>query len=770
MATPSQPVGETISHYRILRKIGGGGMGVVYEAEDLRLGRHVALKFLPDDLAQDAQALERFRREARAASALNHPNICTIYEIDEVGGRAFIAMELLEGQTLSHLIAGKPLENEMVLDLGIQIADAFDTAHSKGIIHRDIKPANIFVTKLGQAKLLDFGLAKMIPRLSKVEAAGSTMSFEPHLTSPGTAFGTIAYMSPEQVRAGELDSRTDLFSFGAVLYEMATGTLAFRGESAGTTFNAILERQPISPVRLNPDVPRELERIINKALEKDSNLRYQHASDMRSDVQRLKRDLDVGQISAITAAASTLQHPKFFESLAVLPLVNAAGDPETEYLSDGISESIINLLSQLPKLRVIPRTTAFRYKGSETDLKMIGRDLNVRSVLTGMVIQRGDRLIVQTELVDVVNDAQLWGGQYNRKVEDVFELQEELARQISEKLRLRLTPEEEKRLAQRPTQNREAYHLFLKSTYYANKWTPEGFQRGIEYCRQAIEADPAYEQAYVALGYLYALMGAFDVVPATEALPRARAAALKALEINDDLSDAHAVLGFAKMVHDWDWKGAEAEFRRATELGPLLPGGHYAYSHWWLAQGLHREAVEEAKCALNLDPLSLPRNYHLGVVYFLGHDYDAAIEQLQKTSELDPSFAIAHNLLAVAYAARGMTRESIAEIEKWQTFSDRLYTRITLARIRAMMGNQAEAQDILREVEPLSKPPHFSRALWFAMIHALLGELDRAFEWLNRACETREPAVIYLIQFPDFERLHADARFSDLLRRIGLPL
>ena len=328
-------------------------------------------------------------------------------------------------------------------------------------------------------------------------------------------------------------------------------------------------------------------------------------------------------------------------------------------------------------------------------------------------------------------------------------MQEELARQISESLRLRLTPEEQKRLAKRPTQSREAYHLFLKSTYYANKWTPEGFQKGFEYCRLAIETDPVYAEAYAALGYLYSLMGAFDVMPAMEAFPRARAAALKALEIDDDLSDAHAVLGFVKLAYDWDWKNSQAEIRRAIELGPLLSDGHYVYSHWWLAKGLHKEALEEAKCALNLDQLSLPKNYHLGAVYFFGHEYDAAVEILKKTSELDPSFGIAHNLLAVTYAVKRMPREAVAEVESERAFSDQLYTRITLARINAMLGNTAEARVALSEVEQVSKPPYFSRALWFAMIHALLDGRDQAFEWLNRACEPREPALIYLRQIPD---------------------
>jgi len=785
-------IGQTISHYRILEQLGTGGMGVVYKAHDSRLDRPLALKLLTEKLAQQPLALERFRREARAASALNHPGICTIYDIGEEDGRAFIAMEFIDGETLRAHIHGKALPVEEILTLGIQIAEAVEAAHAEGIIHRDIKPANIFVTKRGQAKVLDFGLAKLVPKgIANSDEESGSQSSEP-TSIVGIISGTPSYMSPEQIRGDELDARTDIFSLGVVLYEMATGRQAFDGGTGGMIIEAVLTRTPIAPRSINPNIPLKLEAIIDKALHKQRDARYQNAAGMLADLRRLKRDIELGggsdEFGNASTAAFTVKLPtatstgkqksggprtervsKTIGSIAVLPFVNANRDPEHEYLSDGITGSLINNLASVPKLRVMAQSTVFRYRGREIDPQAVGRELNVRAVLTGRMMQSGGSLRIGAELVDVATGSRLWGAQFDRKSGDIFAIQDEISNEISEKLRLQLTGTEKKRLTRRHTEDPEAYQLYLKGRHHWNRWTEEGFYKAIEYFEQAIEKDPSYALAYIGVAESYVLLGWNSYLPPKDVFPKGKAAALSALKIDEELGEAHSPLAAVLWLYDWKWREAEKEFKRSLELSPAYPTGNHWNAEYVLTMGRNEEAIAKMRESQNLDPLSLIINSAIGWALYNGRRHDEAIAQLLKTVELDPNYPVTHWVLGLVYRKMGRYDLAIAEGEKSVRLSGGSpLLRAALAQSYGVAKRASEAKQILDELTELAKrkyvAPHF-----FAGIHIGLGENDRAIEYLEKSYEEHSHWLIYLHLDPSMDELRIDARFQDLLRRVGLP-
>jgi serine/threonine protein kinase/Flp pilus assembly protein TadD len=792
---PSSLEGKLVSHYRILEPIGRGGMGVVYKAEDLKLGRLVALKLLPDFLARDPQALRRFEREARAASALNHPNICTVYEIDEAAGVHFIAIELLEGETLKQRMARSRFPTTEILRIGIEISEALEAAHSAGIIHRDIKPSNVFLTRRGLVKVLDFGVAKRVgPELIEQSSNFSfslTSKFEADLTNTGTLIGTTAYMSPEQVNKQAVDTRTDLFSLGAVLYEMTTGQKPFPGTDLSSVIRAVQQQRPIPVEQLNPEARSGLNRIIDKTLQKDRLSRYQRAAELQVDLRALQVRLHARAARRrallvplaliavfavlltislrntrihewISGRPSTNNH-RTLKSLAVLPFENKTGNSDQDYFVDGMTEALIADLTRFNSLRVISSASSRQYKGTLKKLPEIAGELNIEAAVVGSVVRAGNRVRINAQLVDAMNDRTLWAGNYDHDLQDVLKLQNELATSIAQEIAGKFMVQDQSRMSGKAqTVKPEAYEAYLKGRYLAAKESGEAFEKAIEYFQKSIDLDPTYAEAYSGLGELYAFMAYTRRVHSTEAWLKSEALIAKSLELDPESSSAHALSGMIKLQFRCDRAGAEKELNRALELNPNDMHALDYHSYYLLEMGRTDEAIAEKKRVLEHDPVSVGTSAELGGVYYLtAGRVDEAIEQLQKSLELDPNFPPTLARLGQAYADKGEYDRAVIEF-KQAIAVDKIPNRVgKLGDVYARWGKKEESLEVVRELKGMSKQRYVSPTL-IARIYARLGETDQALSWLEKATKEDGPDA----SDPGFDSLRSDPRFKVVEARL----
>ena len=752
--------GVRLGPYEIVARLGSGGMGDVYRARDTRLGRDIAVKVLPAELATDADRMRRFEAEARSASRLNHPNIVTIHDVGNEGGIAWIAMELVEGESLREVVGRGPLPVPDAVAIAVQIADGLARAHAAGIVHRDLKPENVMFGPGGLVKIVDFGLAQAEPAAGFAPSAAAT---ETARTAAGAVFGTVGYMSPEQARGLPVDPRTDLFAFGAVLYEMLAGRPAFPGGPVAA-LAAILAPEPLDLSGIPAETHPALARIVGRCLEKDPERRLSSAHDLALQLRDLAAPAGA---SPRTRSSATRVRRKAIDSVAVLPLVNAGADPAHEYLSDGLTESIIHGLSELPKLQVVALSTVSRYRGR--DPLDAGRALGVRAVLTGKLTAAPERLRVHAELVDTATGFRLWGEAYDRTMKDVAGLADAIAGEICQHLRFKLSGAERRRVEKGPTRNPEAYQAYLKGRYFWNKWTTEGVKSAIEHYERAIAIDPAYALAWGGIADAYGVMGSMKITAPDEAFPRARAAAKRALEIDPRLADAHASLAYVHWLHEWDWPAAEASFRESVRLNPSYATGHRWYGQFLSGQGRHEEAVEEVRRALDLDPLSLIIHTAVGDALFFARRYSESIEYYRKSIEMDPEFQAGHSDIARALEFSGNIEEALREYEAAIRLSGATAADASVGRANALAaaGNREEALAVLEQLKR-RRSERFTSPWGIASIYAKLGEDDEALSWLDRAYEEHDPPLVWLKVHPRFDAIRSHPHFVALLRKMRL--